>query len=387
MKVIKQTLLILNCCFFLNTTAQKIIDTIAVKAGGYDIPIRIKLPKKTIGKSPVYFFVHGGGWNGGDQKEVPPATISGDANFLVNELGVIYVGLAYRCKGNNATFADAINDLEASVQWFFDNADAFNADITRIGFGGASAGSTLSAVMAQKYPNCKVYIGAEGMYNLVDHDEKQSPFPNSEARKIYGLDTKEKSKIASAFYNLKENPPTSLLLHGKEDRLCHFTQSIKFADKIREAGGKAKVILYDSINHTCLAAIYPDVFKKSVLEIAALFIEEFQLKNKNLDTIKLALDKQLENQYPLINLTEDKIIGSWKFKNELLIFKENGKGEQKINMNTIEFVYNIENDSIKITSNNQDVRLFFLRKSKNIMYELLTQNKENKYRQLNFLKQ
>jgi acetyl esterase/lipase len=387
MKVIKQTLLILNCCFFLNTTAQKIIDTIAVKAGGYDIPIRIKLPKKTIGKSPVYFFVHGGGWNGGDQKEVPPATISGDANFLVNELGVIYVGLAYRCKGNNATFADAINDLEASVQWFFDNADAFNADITRIGFGGASAGSTLSAVMAQKYPNCKVYIGAEGMYNLVDHDEKQSPFPNSEARKIYGLDTKEKSKIASAFYNLKENPPTSLLLHGKEDRLCHFTQSIKFADKIREAGGKAKVMLYDSINHTCLATIYPDVFKKSVLEIAALFIEEFQLKNKNLDTIKLALDKQLENQYPLINLTEDKIIGSWKFKNELLIFKENGKGEQKMNMNIIEFVYKIENDSIKITSNNQDVRLFFLRKSKNIMYELLTQNKENKYRQLNFLKQ
>jgi acetyl esterase/lipase len=387
MKVIKQTLLILNCCFFLNTTAQKIIDTIAVKAGGYDIPIRIKLPKKTIGKSPVYFFVHGGGWNGGDQKEVPPAIISGDANFLVNELGVIYVGLAYRCKGNNATFSDAINDLEASVQWFFDNADAFNADITRIGFGGASAGSTLSAVMAQKYPNCKVYIGAEGMYNLVDHDEKQSPFPNSEARKIYGLDTKEKSKIASAFYNLKENPPTSLLLHGKEDRLCHFTQSIKFADKIREAGGKAKVMLYDSINHTCLATIYPDVFKKSVLEIAALFIEEFQLKNKNLDTIKLALDKQLENQYPLINLTEDKIIGSWKFKNELLIFKENGKGEQKMNMNIIEIVYKIENDSIKITSNNQDVRLFFLRKSKNIMYELLTQNKENKYRQLNFLKQ
>ena len=46
MKVIKQTLLILNCCFFLNTTAQKIIDTITVKAGGYDIPIRIKLPKK-----------------------------------------------------------------------------------------------------------------------------------------------------------------------------------------------------------------------------------------------------------------------------------------------------------------------------------------------------
>lgn len=387
MKISKRILIILNCFFVLNFNAQKIIDTTAVKAGVYDIPIKIKLPKNPIGKSPVYFFVHGGGWNGGDQKEVPPATISGDANFLVDDLGVIYVGLAYRCKGNNATFADAINDLEASVKWFFDNADSFNADITRIGFGGASAGSTLSAVMAQKYSNCKVYVGAEGMYNLVDHDEKQSPFPNSEARKIYGLYTKEKSKVASAFYNLKDNPPTSLLLHGKEDRLCHYTQSIKFADRIKEAGGKAKVVLYDSINHTCLAPIYPDVFKKSVLEIAELFIKEFQLKNKNLDTIKLALDKQLENQYTLKNFTEDMIIGSWKFTNEIIIFKENGKGEQKINMKTIEFVYKIENDSIKITSNNQEERLFFLRKNKNILYELITQNKINIYRQVNFVKQ
>ena len=386
MKKSKRILIILNCFFVLNFNAQKIIDTIAIKAGVYDIPIKIKLPKNAIGKSPVYFFVHGGGWNGGDQREVPPATISGDANFLVDELGVIYVGLAYRCKGNNAIFADAISDLEASVKWFFDNADAFNADITRIGFGGASAGSTLSAVMAQKYPNCKVYVGAEGMYNLVDHDEKQSPFPNSEARKIYGLDTKEKSKKASAFYNLKQNPPTSLLLHGKEDRLCHYTQSIKFAEKIRESGGKAKYILYENINHTCLAAIYPDVFKNSVLEIATLFIEEFQLENKKSETIKRSLDKQLENQYPKTNLTEADILGSWNFKNETIVFKENGNGQQRIISKITDFTYKIENDAIKLISNNQDERLFFLRKNKNILSEIITQNKENKYRHVNFFK-
>ena len=290
MKAIKPILTIIACCFVLNGTAQKTIDTIATKVGSYDIPIKIQLPKKSIEKSPIFFFVHGGGWNGGTQNEVPPATISGDANFLVNELGIIYVGLAYRCKGNNATFADAINDLESSVKWFLDNANRFNADTSRIGFGGASAGSTLSAVMAQKYPNCKVYIGSEGMYNLVDHDEKESPFPSTEARKIYGLDTTEKSKMASAFYNLKENPPASLLLHGKEDRLCHFTQSIKFAEKIKKSGGKAKFMLYDEINHTCLSAAYPDVFKKSVLEIATLFISEFKIKNSGLNIEDLELE-------------------------------------------------------------------------------------------------
>lgn len=387
MKAIKPILTIIACCFVLNGTAQKTIDTIATKSGGYDIPIKIQLPKKSIEKSPIFFFVHGGGWNGGTQNEVPPATISGDANFLVNELGIIYVGLAYRCKGNNATFADAINDLESSVKWFLDNANRFNADISRIGFGGASAGSTLSAVMAQKYPNCLVYIGSEGMYNLVDHDEKDSPFPSAEARKIYGLDTKEKSKMASAFYNLKENSPASLLLHGKEDRLCHYTQSIKFAEKIKKSGGKAKVMLYDEINHTCLSAAYPDVFKKSVVEIATLFINEFKIKNKSIETIQTALDKQLENQYPTKNVTESKIIGSWKFNNEDLVFKPNGKGEQKNNNNVKEFNYIIENDSIKIITEKQKERLFFLRKNNSSMFELITDNMENKYRRINYIKQ
>lgn len=387
MKTLKQILTIVALSTVINSTAQKIIDTIATRAGNYDIPIKIKLPIKSIEKSPIYFFIHGGGWNGGTEKEVPPAALSADVNFLSNELGIIYVGLAYRCKGNNATFADAINDLESSVKWFLDNADRFNADTTRIGFGGASAGSTLSAIMAQKYTNCKVYIGLEGMYNLVDHDVKESPFPSNEARTIYGLDTPEKSRKASAFYNLKQNPPSSLLFHGKEDRLCHYTQSIKFAEKIKKSGGKAKVMLYDEINHTCLSAAYPDVFKKSVIEIANLFINEFKIKNKNIETIQTALDKQLENQYPAKDVTESNIIGSWKLNNEGLIFKPNGKGEQKINNNVKDFNYTIENDCIKILIEKQKERSFVLRKNNINIYELITENKENKFRRLNYTKQ
>ena len=52
-----------------------------------------------------------------------------------------------------------------------------------------------------------------------------------------------------------------------------------------------------------------------------------------------------------------------------------------------EFNYTIENDSIKIITENQKERLFFLRKNNNNMYELITDNKENKYRRLNYIKQ
>lgn len=387
MKAIKPILVIIAFCFVLSGTAQKTIDTIATKAGIFNLPIKIELPKKSTEKSPIYFFVHGGGWNGGTQNEVPPAMLSGDVKFLSNELGIIYVGLAYRCKGNNATFTDAINDLESGVKWFLDNANIFNADTTRIGFGGTSAGATLAAVMAQKYPNCKIYVGSEGIYNLIDHDEKKSPFPNSEARKIYGLDTEEKSKMASAFYNLKKNPPASLLLHGKEDRLCHYTESIKFSEKIIEAGGSAKVVLYDKINHTCLSASYPDVFKKSVIEIANLFISEFKIKNKNIETIEKELDKRLENQYPTIDITESKIIGLWKFNSEDLNFKPNGKGEQNNNKIVKEFTYTIKNDSVKIIVEKQKERLFFLRKNNTNMFELITDSTEKIYRRFDYIKQ
>ena len=376
-KVVKSIGVLLACCFDTTSAAQKTIDTIATKVDGYDIPIRIKLPKNTNGKNPVYFFVHGGGWNGGDSKNVPPARLHNDANYLADQLEVIYVGLAYRCKGNNATFSDAIEDLEASVQWFFDNAENYNADITRIGFGGASAGSTLAAIMAQKYTNCKLLVGAEGMYNLVEHSEERSLFPNQKARIAFGLATENESKKASAYYNLSENPPNTLLLHGDADVLCHYTQSIKFAEKIKSQGGNAKVVLHKDINHTTLNPSIPDVFKESVLEVAALFIDGFNL-NKNTTSLKALLDKRLKNQYPSSEINESKLVGSWTRLQTKVVFKKNGKGftENIKTKKRHEFNYSFTNDDIKIDiTNSSKVKTFKLKKNTNFICEHIKEGK------------
>ena len=365
---------------FLLLIAQKeafsqIINEIAVKVSGYEIPILIHLPSNTgLDKRPVYFFVHGGGWNGGDENQVPNASLPADSEFLVNNLGIIYVGLAYRCKGNNATFQDAIEDLEASVKWFFDNASRFNADVYRIAFGGASAGSTLSAVLAQKYKNCKVYIGLEGMYNLVDHSVKLSPFPSNEARKNYGLDTKTKSKKASAYYNLRNNPANSLLIHGDSDMLCHYSQSQKFAEKIKSKGGNAKVLLHKNINHTTLNQNIPNVFKKSVLEIAEMFNKGFLL-NKNIDSVKINLEKRLKNRCPSSKITLDKILGTWKKNDKKITFYNNGKGvlENSTNNKFVEFSYTFTNNQIKILLNKDSkLKIFKLQENNNFITEHIT---------------
>ena len=313
--------------------------------------------------------------------------MSTDANYLADQLGIIYVGLAYRCKGNNATFTDAIQDLEASVQWFFENADTFNADLTMIGFGGSSAGSTLAAMMAQKYKNCKLLVGAEGMYNLVEHSEERSTFPSQKARELYGLATEEESKKASAFYNLRKKPPSTLLLNGKEDTLCHYSQTEKFAKQIKKKGGNVKVVLYDAINHTCLNASYPEVLKNSVLEIANLFIEEFQLEKTNMNKIEVLLDKRLQGMYPKESIAEEDILGAWKFKNFILTLNENGQGSllNSKNNSTKIFTYTLEKDAITFKVNGK-TKIFYMRKNNSVIYEYNFADERFKYRRLNYKK-
>jgi hypothetical protein len=99
------------------------------------------------------------------------------------------------------------------------------------------------------------------------------------------------------------------------------------------------------------------------------------------------LDTRLENQYPSTSITESKIIGLWKFNNEHLIFKPNGKGEVKLNNSVNDFNYIIKNDSSIIILQEQKERIFYLRKNNSTMFELFTDNTEKIYRVFDYFKQ
>lgn len=338
---------------------------------------------------PVLFFVHGGGWNGGDENEVPGVHIPADCEFLCDQMGVIYVGLAYRCKGNKATFHQALEDLEASVEWFKDKADEFNADLTRIGFGGGSAGTTLSAILAQRYPECKVYIGSEGMYNVLDQDISLSNFPSAKGRADYGLISDEEKLEASAYYQLRGKPAASLLLHGKDDWLCHYSQSEKYAKKIEEAGGACKLILYEGINHTCFSIAYPDVFKNSIMESARLYARGYKLKNVDFDAIEAHLDEKTAGFYPYENIPDEKLPGSWTGKSGTFVLGENGEGEFVDSKGDETKALNYTNKgswfSVRVDGEENE-RVFYLRTNDQSIYELILANNRWKSRRNDYNK-
>ena len=95
---------------------------------------------------------------------------------------------------------------------------------------------------------------------------------------------------------------------------------------------------------------------KSIKNILNLFIKEFNIKNIKIETIQKALDKRLENRYPLENITESNIIGLWKSINEDIIFKPDGKGEHKFNNNVKVFDYLFEKGGVKVVVQQQKER-------------------------------
>jgi hypothetical protein len=285
----------------------------------------------------------------------------------------------------------ALQDLEASVKWFEERAEEFHADMSHIGFSGGSAGTMLSAVLAQRYPNCKVYAGREGIYNVLDLDSTLSNFPNAQSRADFGLISREQKLEASPFHQVRENPATALLLHGKGDWLCHYTQSLKYAEQLKKAGGRCKVVLYEEINHTCLNIGYPEVFRNSVIEIARIFAKGYQLENVDFVAIESDLDEKTKFFYPYENIPDNKITGTWKSRrNGTFSLIENGTGKfiNSTGIQTKSVTYKNKGSHLLILVEGEEKdREFYLRKNDHTLYELITENnrwksRRNDYRKL-----
>jgi len=104
-----------------------------------------------------------------------------------------------------------------------------------MGLAGGSAGGYLSALAAMKTPECRCYVGYNGVYDL-----RGKSFPG-----FTEYNVKEDSPIDQ----IRNDPPATLLLHGKADTTVPCQESLSFAEAIREKGGIAEVILYDGQKH------------------------------------------------------------------------------------------------------------------------------------------
>ena len=292
-------MLALTVCVELN--AAKTIKDIVKVVDGFEIPITIMVPDGD-GPFPVYFNVHGGGWLGGTKTKVPNASMAPAAAEMCDNLGIVMVGLGYRCLDQNGDFDKAMDDVMDSYKWVKKRAKKFKCDFKKVAFGGGSAGTPISALAAQWIPECNVYIGINGLYDFTAISnrtfanaqvDKRAKFEKERAIK-YKFYTPEEQRRASAIFFLKKNPPASLFIHGDADKTIEYTQSVNFAKAIKEHGGEAFVLIHPNTGHAFYKIWNPDLYRKSTEAVLEHLIKFFDIKNPNREGVRKAVEKNLE---------------------------------------------------------------------------------------------
>ncbi|EXJ61605.1 hypothetical protein A1O7_02033 [Cladophialophora yegresii CBS 114405] len=244
-------------------------DRPIVVRDGNTITVRVYRPSTLPGGRPVMVFAHSGGWcmGGLDTEEFI-------CQFLCVKLGIIVVSVGYRL-APEWRFPTPIRDTYDVLKWVSVNARAFGGDLSK-GFltGGASGGgnaTSMAAIQARDEHLQPRLMGHLFLCTGMPHSYKDSKgdilnlFPEQLAH--------------GSWEKYKDGPVATREMNDLYGRIAGFTAShaspleltdfsglgpvyyqaaemdiwrdsaILYCDKIRQAGGQAKIDIYPGVPH------------------------------------------------------------------------------------------------------------------------------------------
>jgi acetyl esterase/lipase len=206
------------------------------------------------GPLPVVVFIHGGGWQNGDKNggggRVAPLVATG--KFAGASIG-------YRLSGE-AQWPAQIHDCKAAIRWIKAHAKEHGLDPDRVAVWGSSAGGHLVAMLgvSDGIADLEGSIGAHAGVSskvkcVVDffgpadlltmggkHDDPASP-----ESKLIGGPVQEnpgKARTASPAAHVGADDAPFLIVHGDEDPLVPYGQSVALETKLEAAGVPAVLL-------------------------------------------------------------------------------------------------------------------------------------------------
>jgi acetyl esterase/lipase len=224
---------------------------------------------KTNRPLPVVAHIHGGGWEMGDKRDdlgtVSPLAESG-------EYAVACIG--YRLT-DEAIWPAQIHDCKAAIRWLRSNASRYNLDPDRIGVTGESAGGHLAAMLgtsgavAALEGSLGKHVGVSSrVLCVVDQFGPAdflmgsdlfdllgiSPFddPNSPVFQLLGgplSKNKDKAREASPMIYVSKDDPPFMLIHGTNDLVVPFLQSVTFTEALKTVGVEAVLVPVEGGGH------------------------------------------------------------------------------------------------------------------------------------------
>ncbi len=229
--------------------------------------LTLMLPVKRGTKSlPIVVFIHGGGWQNGNKQ-------SGTRQLarFVESGEYAGVSIGYRLT-DEAHWPSQIHDCKAAIRWIRGNAEKYGLDPGHIGAFGTSAGGHLVAMLGTsgdidelegrlgeyRKESSRIhcvgnFFGPSALLEMsrfpsrIDHDAPSSP----ESKLVGGPLQKTRSVALSAspITHVSKDDPPMLCIHGTDDQLVPYNQSVILDQALRKAGCDSTLITVKGGGH------------------------------------------------------------------------------------------------------------------------------------------
>lgn len=210
--------------------------------------------------SKVILYVHGGSWIYGDNG-IPIGMEPIIDSF--NKEGFTIISLSYNLLNNNNSIYDSVCDVKDAIRWIYKNKDVYNFDTNEIGILGISSGANLSLLSA--YSKDTDFKGDENLYSysskvkyVIDvfgpTNLETLNFESLEDTPYYNnlkslISSKEYLKKYSPINYIKQDLPSTLIIHSKTDELVPYSNAKELYNTLKENNNKVKLLALKNGSH------------------------------------------------------------------------------------------------------------------------------------------
>lgn len=245
--------------FELSLVVVLVASLIALAAGcvggsGGRPPMRFDHPTKSGPAVPLAIYLHGGGWDAGDKLKDGYYQL---ARTSLLAQGVAVASLDYRLAPKHR-FPAPLVDVTYGVRYLRSNATKLRIDPDRIAAFGTSAGAHLASLLGTIDESSGFDVGeltgvssrVKAVVDIVGPADLTDPAfpPVTDAGILAAFGVPGGSpgdptlaKGSPVTYASAGDPPF-LIIHGTQDELVPYSQSVGFAQRLKAAGVRAELV-------------------------------------------------------------------------------------------------------------------------------------------------
>lgn len=256
------------------TCGARIFDDVPMReVDGWQQRLTVYQPLRTASvPSPALMFMHGGGFEIGDQRE--PTAL---ARVLAAKLGVTTFSTTYRLgRAGHPSYPRPLHDAVAAWEWIDAHHEEWNIDPERRIVGGASAGACLSALALTRgmLPGAKALLTYWGPMDFVARWYDNGERPGAEPM-LLGATYLENPTLyhqASPLTHAHPGLPPAFFAYGRTDNVVHPRQAHLAQAAWTAHGCVADVRFFDNIGHGIVGDNRPQMLE--AFEATLAFLKE-----------------------------------------------------------------------------------------------------------------